>query len=223
MNFLAHHKTLHRYDDPTYCLGKVLPDLLRGYNADWRVTTADLALLPESAPLTQGIGVHLHTDKYFHNSSYFTSVVQQNAALFRQVEWPSQFRHGWFFAHVVSEMLLDRVILRQEKWLADDFYIQLSAVNKATLQALFRYKGWNTAMNGFWDYLQRFVQSRYLFTYEDDSHLLYALNRVGNRVGLSLFGEPHRTALVHMLPKMEQIVATGHSAIFETIENELSS
>ncbi len=223
MNFLAHHKTMHRSDDPSYCAGKILPDLLRGFNPAWRLTHEDVSGLPAADSVTLGISIHLHTDQHFHNSEYFTNVVHRNAALFRQVEWPASFRHGWFFAHVVSEMLLDRLLLKHEKWLADDFYTQLSSLKMATLQPLFRYKGWNTAMNGFWNYLQRFVQSRYLFTYEDDSHMLYALNRVGNRVGLSLFGEPYRTSLVHMLPQMEQIVAEGHSVIFETIENQLSS
>lgn len=222
MNFLSHYKVGKGYDSPDRTLGKILPDLIRSVDKRLRITHKSVEDLPQQLQeLSAGIELHLQTDVYFHNSAWFQEKERYIKKSLAAMPLPKRFKYRYFFAHVLVEMLLDRVVMKQEPQLLDGFYHSLSGVEKATLTHYFQYKGWDAHLDKCWQVLQRFLASQYLYQYTDNAQLLYALGRVAQRVDLELFAEPYKTQLMHRINDMELFIAKDAGAIFEAIENHL--
>lgn len=222
MNYLSHFKIGGGYGDPDRTLGKILPDLIRSVDKSLRITHKNAESLPVGLQeLGIGISLHLQTDATFHQSAWFAEKEVYVKTCLAGLGLPDSVRYRYFFSHVMVEMLLDRVVMKMEPSLLDEFYHSLSQVEEATLTRYFRYKGWDNYANKCWTVLQRFTDARYLYQYTDNAQLLYALGRVAQRVELELFAEPYKTRLMHRIDDMEQFIAKDVDAIFEAIENHL--
>lgn len=222
MNFFSHFLIGGDYAQPDKTLGKLWPDFLRIIDKSLRLSHKKADDLPDTlANFQEGIALHLATDRYFHDSAWFhhQEVVLKQAWDALGLSGRHQYRY--FFTHVLLEMLLDRVMIRRKPELLGQLYESLGRVERATLTTFFRYKGWEKFEAQSWQFLQRFVESAYLYEYTDNDRLLYALDRVAHRVGLQLFAEPYKSRLMHRIDDMEQTIAKDADAIFEAIENHL--
>lgn len=222
MNFLSHFRLCGHYQDPERTVGKILPDLVRMVDRNWRLHKQRLPDLPGKLhPLAEGINWHIGTDAYFHSSLYFKEKEAVVKAAIERIDLPGNHHYTYFYSHVLLEMVLDRVVMRENPSLLPQFYESLSQVSKATIFAFFQYKQWETYLDRFWHTLQRFIQHAYLYEYIENERLLFALDRVAGRVGLQLFDEPYKSRLMHQLDDIEEEIARGSDAIFEAIENHL--
>lgn len=224
MNYLSHYKVGVGQSDSAYTAGKILPDLIRRVDKSLRIAMPQVdAWPPALANLYAGIATHLETDVVFHQSDWFADKIAYCKALLHEIMAPEGLKYRFFYAHILVEMVADRVVIKQQPTLLNHFYTQLSLLDKATLSFFFQYNGWDRYSEKGWDVLQRFITAKYLYQYTNNAELVFALEKVVSRVGLTLFGEPYKSKLIHGIDEMEKYIASDIGVIFDAIENRLNT
>lgn len=219
LNLFSHYAVGTDKSDPLYTLGCVLPDLVRNFNKHMRLKpgTANEAAAAAPPSLGKGIRHHILADKIFHNSRFFLDTT----AAFKQLMSDYGFRdrrYRFFTAHVATELLLDRTLIRQNVLMLDTFYKNLSQVSDSNVDMAFRVYDLPNS-RGFIAFLNRFRASRYLYHYQNLEGLIFAINRIHERVGL----EPFDNQSVDLLVRMDATLQAGGLSIIEDIASELQT
>jgi hypothetical protein len=186
MNYLAH--AVRFLDRPLFVAGTAVPDWLSA--ADRKVRLRPKLVEPwlrhddaDLAELAAGIQQHLDDDAWFHGTRGFAEVTAELAAMFRVAIGPGDgFRCG-FLGHIVTEMLIDAVLIEENPDRLDDYYEALAAVEPQTIEsAVNRISTVPTDCLANFVYL--FRHARILGDYRDSRRLLVRLNQVLRRVTL---------------------------------------
>jgi len=125
-------------------------------------------------------------------------------------------RYNFFTAHIIVELLLDRVLMQRDVVLLDRFYRNLSRITAGDLFNSFHLFGLPD-YEGFIPSYNRFVSSRYLYHYQNWHGLIFALNRIHGRVGL----EPFDNQAVEWLVSMHATLERTGLSIIEDIASEI--
>ena len=135
------------------------------------------------AELASGIKQHLDDDHWFHSTQGFLEISTDMSILFRQIFTHDETARVGFLGHIVTELLLDRVLIEQNPGLIDEYYAAFSeidplqteiATNKMTTKETDKLKLW----------LAQFSKEAFLRDYLDSQRMLVRLNQVMNRVKL---------------------------------------
>lgn len=187
MNFLAHFFFDGRLNKPYYNMGLVLPDLMGISERGWKIhqMPKDEDINAEGKALKNGIQYHHQMDEFFHNSDFFNAATTQIKAIFRNSINTQRYRL-FFVAHIFLELMMDRLIVNADPTTAKRFYQELNQVKYDQLKAFFNHTpiGLRQHFRGF---LQQFLQKRYVLNYTDNQSMIYALNRIFERVGHPVF------------------------------------
>ena len=108
----------------------------------------------------------------------------------------------WFVYHILTEMALDRVMIKKFPLDLKEFYDDLKSVDLTTL-AGFLIKCGKTSTDSFDNFYKRFTEAEYLFYYIRDDKFCYSLNRVLTR---------------SKQPEMSRAFAADLSLLFPEIE-----
>jgi len=146
-----------------------------------------------TAEFAGGVLQHLEDDRWFHKTRGFFEVTGELTLLFREhVEQDDRFRAA-FLGHIVTELLLDRVLIADHPGTLDRYYESWSQVDREQIQQTV-----NRMSREQTDRLVRglrlFQEERFLYDYADSQRLLYRLNQVMKRVKLPPL--PERTLVV---------------------------
>ena len=88
-----------------------------------------------------------------------------------------------FLGHVTTELLLDRVLIEPDTNRLAAYYSAIASVDPVWIEnTLARFLG--RAVSGLAWFVERFLESRFLFDYLDAARLLYRLNQVAGRIKL---------------------------------------
>lgn len=111
MNFLAHFLLAQAGDPPEFHLGAVLPDLAR--RAGFRLQEIHLSGLDYRTDfhMINGIRYHWKADAEYHQSALFLQGCEIWKSLISK-EIPGQIGRKFFLYHLLSEMWLDRILLK---------------------------------------------------------------------------------------------------------------
>lgn len=204
MNFLAHYIIATRFLTPqepisAYVLGTALPDLLPLAAQRVRLRPAQLQQMTArtefEAALSAGVSVHLATDAAFHKSAAFAGAQQEVSALLAEAGFEGIRVRRFFAAHVLTEMVLDAVLLRQEPALADEFYEAFADADRVAVTQ------WAETITGkplpnLLDVLTRFARSRYLRGYAEDGSVATGFSNLCRRAGQDTFEGENFSRLV---------------------------
>ena len=169
--------------------------------------------------LERGVLVHLETDRLFHQSAYFE---QKTALLKNLLRSNSLFdKYLFFYAHLLLELMLDRIIMKVKPAMATTFYNHLNFINKATISDYFRYKGIDAGIDRFMQFFDRFRESQYLLQYVDNEGFIFALERTTMRIGLPAFKKTEKKQFINLLNEIETTLSTDYLSIFNEIENQV--
>lgn len=204
MNFLCH--ALPYLDRPMFVAGTAVPDWLsvvdrrvraRGKLARRYVDSSD----PELREVALGIVQHHYDDGWFHGTRAFTETNLQLAVQLRDLLPGDEGFRPSFVAHILIEMLLDALWIRDDESLGHRYYALLHSVSPARVQRCVNLiTGQPTVrLAGM---IERFVEVRFLYDYLDEAKLLMRLNQVMHRVGLA----PLPPAVGHWLPQATHLV-----------------
>lgn len=187
MNYLSHG---YRFlEDPMFLAGTAVPDWLSVADRSVRMRTRHLTARLEHASgellqLGKGILQHLEDDQIFHEREAFVVMSSRLARRFRELpDLNDGFRPG-FLGHIVTELLLDRVLMRRYPGLLDHYYDQMSQLDPGAVQANVNLLGPKETSHLAW-FINVFQQERFLEDYLIFERLLMRLNQVMKRVRLN--------------------------------------
>lgn len=180
MNFFSHYYFDHIEGNHYYNTGLVLPDFARSAAGEKHINIQlkfDKLKQPDFYNLNKGSKTHYSSDGFFHNCSFFKDSNQLFEDLFIEHSFPRDGQRLWFISHILFELVLDRVLIRQHRDKLDDFYASLGRVD---LQVIINFlalsgKDGTDAFTRFWN---GFMQAKYLQYYLVDEKLIYSLNRI---------------------------------------------
>ncbi len=206
MNYFAHG--VRFLDRPYYVAGTALPDWLSV--VDRRVRLRSRNVLPFvsdagtlGAELAAGVMQHLEDDAWFHKTAAFAITSAELTVLFCETLPADHGHRPAFLGHILTEMLLDAVLIERRPDLLDGYYSALSkldprVVEDAVNQMVPRGTDRLTVL------IPLFVQERFLDDYCDTNRLLVRLNQIMRRVKLSLLPEDFERVLSRSRSIVEQ-------------------
>jgi hypothetical protein len=113
-----------------------------------------------------------------------------------------------FLGHIVTEMLLDAVLIAEHRDRLDAYYAVLENVDPENVQAVVNRCARGTTSR-LAPLITLFLRERFLYDYLDESRLLHRLNQVLRRVKL----QPLPAATVEVLVAGREIVADRRDAL----------
>jgi len=225
MNFLSHFYFERQTSNNYIVMGMVLPDLIKNANKDWNLNPQKDEYLfsdvPDYAALLTGWKRHLELDKLFHSSDFF----KQQTAVIKKLILPA-LQSGpvkpFFLAHIGLELVLDHLLLRHHLVDAAKFYEQLNNASTTSLEGFLRLAGlpdqprFNKFMDGF-------ISSRYLFSYEKMENITYALNRICMRLWENPFTEEQLAILTSKLEEFKQLLEKDFMPVFHELDQQINA
>jgi len=186
MNYLAH--AMRYFDRPEFMAGTAVPDWLSVVDRRVRMrpklvepwtTHADFQL----AEIAGGIAQHLWDDGWFHATRGFAEVTSQLAMMFRNAVDPGDgFRCG-FLGHIVTEMLIDGVLIDEDPRRLNDYHAVLDQVDPQLVEQVVNRISVKPT-NRLASFIELYRRERILESYQDSQSLLVRLNQVLRRVKL---------------------------------------
>jgi acyl carrier protein phosphodiesterase len=208
MNFLSHYHVVAPAT-PYATVGSVLPDLVRMFDREERLhllqPPSNEGLSPELAAINQGVDWHLQVDQKFHQTNFF----EENARYIKQYLQEQSFsqypRFLYFVAHILLELLLDRLLVKRERPVARQFYSRLEAVERLPVISYLNRQKNVQYPEAFWKKFTQFREKQYVFDYAHNENFIYALNRVIARTGNQGFAEQDFELLAQCIDHFETL------------------
>ena len=186
MNYFAHG--LHHLDRPLFLAGTAVPDWMSVADRSVRVRPKLIEPLlndesPGSAETAAGILRHFEDDDWFHSTRAFALTTAELTQQFAKLLAGDDGMRPGFLGHIVTEMLLDAVLIAEHREEIDRYYDVLAEVNAADVQAVV-----NRCARGETErlvtFIRLFLAERFLYDYLETPRLLHRLNQVLRRVRL---------------------------------------
>jgi len=225
MNFLSHYYFDKNNQNENIIMGVVLPDLVKNAQKDLNLYPLKEKQLFEHderlCKLLEGWQRHIQVDAIFHSSGFFKS---QTGAL-KQALLPAL--HGspakpFFVAHIALELLLDHLLILDDRINIHSFYEHLSTVDLKVLdQFLINCDVIDT--RNFFSFLNGFISGRYLLSYQKLENIAYALNRICMRLWDNPFTQEQLDLLTQSLYFFRETMHGTYFTVFEEIEWQLKS
>ena len=186
MNYLAH--ALRFLDRPDFVAGAAVPDWLSAADRQVRLRPQQIEPWlrdddPQLAEIAAGVRQHHDDDGWFHATRGFAEVTGELACLFREAVGTDGFRCG-FLGHIVTEMLLDAVLIDQEADRLRDYHATLDQVDADAVERAVNVMS-RVPARRLADFIRLFQRERILESYQDSRGLMVRLNQVLRRVKLT--------------------------------------
>lgn len=209
MNFLSHaipYLTNASFQSPLLAVSTGIPDWLtvvdrkiraRGKLAEQHVNSLD----KELCDVAKGILLHISDDRWFHGTQAFIETNMELAIQLRdQLPGDAGFRPS-FVGHILIEMLLDGLWIRDDRTHAESYYAAIRQAPPSTIERCVNViTGKPTTKLAA--AIERFVEIQFLYDYLDHEKMLMRLNQVMNRVGLPALPD----TLAGWLPQAQELV-----------------
>jgi hypothetical protein len=175
LNYLSHYFIDNKQDNNYFNSALFLPDfarnVARGFDSEVHGLT-----LPE-IQLQLGCKAHLKADKLFHPSAFFKKYSDIINHELQQFEPLAHINRKWFLAHILMEMMIDRLLVKFFPTVCHSFYHDLNQIDTKILhQFVLRFS--NKSIEPFIKQFDHFCEVRYLFGYAVDDSFVYSVARV---------------------------------------------
>jgi len=186
MNYYAHG--VRWMDRPWYAAGTAVPDWLSVVDRQVRVGSKTTRRYLETAEgheaeLARGILQHLEDDDWFHRTQSFAIVSDRLTREFRQALPDDDGPRPHFLGHIVTELLLDAVLIARDPPRLEQYYAVFDQVDPQVIEATVGAIAGKPAAGLAW-FVTAFRYERFLSDYVDSRRLLRRLNQVMQRVKL---------------------------------------
>lgn len=224
MNFLSHFYFERNNPDENMVLGVVLPDFIKNAHKDYNLYPLRIEHLfkaqQQQQAILNGWRRHIEVDKLFHSSDFF----MQHSSQLKQLILPTCENSPvkpFFLAHIGLELMLDHLLIAEGRVDVPAFYDQLAKSDQAALDDFLRACSLeDTAV--FFKFLNNFISSRYLLSYQKIENISYALNRICMRLWDKPFAEQQMQELTHQLFVFKAHIKNDYVSIYHDIEKEIT-
>ena len=223
MNFLSHYYFDQQEKDCHLVIGIVLPDFIKNAHKDWNLNPQKeehLFLdLPGEASILKGWKRHLEVDRLFHGSGFFIAQTAILKQLIKPVMHSGPVK-PFFLAHIGLELILDHLLTIKNQVNINQFYDHLNAANSDSLES-FLIKAGVSDMDVFMKFLNGFISSRYLLSYQKIENITYALNRICMRLWNEPFTSEQLDQLTESLLTYRDTITPDYMNIYQEIQKKL--
>ncbi|WP_231462020.1 MULTISPECIES: ACP phosphodiesterase [unclassified Pedobacter] len=224
MNFLSHFYFDRNTTDANIVMGTVLPDLIKNAAKDANLYPQKNEFLfignPDEENLLAGWKRHLAVDLHFHSSPFFFAKTAELKQLLIPILENAVIRPS-FLAHIGLELLLDHLLIEHNLIQVHHFYDKLIAVKKEYLSDFLDHCGLKNP-DIFFKFLEQFISSKYLLSYQKLDNISYALNRICMRLWPETLNEHQLNQLTLQLSLFKEKLEKDFMDIFEEIESKLA-
>jgi len=223
MNFLSHFYFDRFNSNANVVMGVVLPDLVKNASKEANLYPQKNEFLffgnPDEEALLAGWKRHLAVDLLFHSSEFFLEKTTELKHLIIPVVENTAVRPS-FLAHIGLELLLDHLLIEHNLVQVNQFYDNLSNVKEDSLSDFLEHC---TLKNPevFFKFLEQFISSKYLLSYQKLENISYALNRICMRLWPQTLNEHQLNQLTYQLAVFKEILDKDFITIFQYIETRL--
>jgi acyl carrier protein phosphodiesterase len=223
MNFLSHFYFERENLDENMVIGTVLPDLVKNAHKDWNLYPRKFEHLfigdDKLNSLLIGWQRHLEVDRLFHSSAFFKNETAKLKQLLLPILGDSPVRPS-FLAHIGVELVLDHLLVINNKINIPLFYDHLNRVDDTILSDFLKKSG-SGDTDKFFNFLNNFRSSRYLLNYKTLENISYALQRICMRLWPHPFNESTVSFLTEQLAIYKVALEVNYLDIFKEIEQNL--
>ncbi|WP_443938164.1 ACP phosphodiesterase [Pedobacter sp. MW01-1-1] len=223
MNFLSHYYFDRLTTDSTVVMGTVLPDLIKNASKEANLYPQknDFLFLgnADEENLLKGWKRHLAVDLHFHSSAFFIQKTADLKPLISSAIVGTSIRPS-FLAHISLELLLDHLLVDQNLIQVHTFYDHLIAVKKESLSNFLAHCGMKNE-HVFNSFLENFISSKYLLSYQKLENISYALNRICMRLWPESLRDDQKEILTEQLAIYKEKLKGDFMDIFTEIESKL--
>ncbi len=164
MNFLAHTEISPYEPSPRHFFGCIFPDLARRAGVAFRKKQFEdsFHVMPEDFRL--GVALHFEADRQFHNSDLFLSGMQ----MWKEILKPGapDLKRSFFLHHLVFEMWLDRLIMKEDTQAGMRFYEMLGQLDTRALHSELALL-FGADADRLMDVFQQFMTRKFVLAYKD--------------------------------------------------------
>jgi hypothetical protein len=203
LNYLSHFYIDQKPGNHYYNVGLFLPDFARNH-----VTSFSKSALfdkEEHSQIHAGCMAHYAADKKFHSSDFFEHYNESFRNHLKAAPFSDSFQRRWFLAHILFEMMIDRLLVKHINGLCKNYYHSLDKIEPIVLGEFLQL---NQAKNP--DELLRnfnhFRNAKYIFQYIDNNTLVYSLSRVLQYVGVSVMSIEDKLVLRQCIIELEESI-----------------
>lgn len=204
-------------------MGIVLPDLVKnackGANLYPQKSEFLFVGKPDEEALLKGWKKHLKVDLLFHSSTFFFEKTAELKLLIAPVVENTPIRPS-FLAHIGLELLLDHLLIEHNLIQINDFYEKLNVVKKDSLNNFLTHCKFKD-QELFFNFLDRFLSSKYLLSYQKLENISYALNRICMRLWPESLNENQLNNLTLQLNIFKTTLEKDFMEIYKEIEGKL--
>ncbi len=204
-------------------MGTVLPDLVKNASKEANLYPQKNEFLffgnPDEEALLKGWKRHLSVDLLFHSSTFFFEKTTELKQLIKPILEGTPVRPS-FLAHIGLELLLDHLLIEHNLIQVNHFYDKLIAVKRESLSDFLEHCGLKNE-SVFFKFLDGFISSKYLLSYQKLENISYALNKICMRLWPKTLSENQLAALTLQLEIFKIILEKDFMDIFNDIEKKL--
>jgi len=223
MNFLSHYYFDRTNNDANVVMGMVLPDLIKNAAKEANLYPQKNEFLfkgnPDEENLLFGWKRHLAVDLLFHSSNFFLEKTTELKQLIKPIVENTAVRPS-FLAHIGLELLLDHLLVTHNLVQVNHFYDKLEAVKKESLSDFLEHCNLKYP-EVFFNFLEKFISSKYLLSYQKLENISYALNRICMRLWPETLNEKQLQQLTFELGIFKTVLEKDYMDIFKEIEKKL--
>jgi hypothetical protein len=150
--------------------------------------------------LKKGCQKHIASDKLFHQWDGFMSGMDLANGLMRTGK--VNFEKDFFLSHIFVELVIDKILLTKNPNLANELYSDYALLNLEDINSFLELHS-IASIEHFEIGFNRFMNVRYLVNYRDFSNIVYALGRIGTKMGLQPFTEDQKSRLTEIAQELE--------------------
>ena len=182
MNYFSHFFVDGIPNQHEYNTGLLLPDITRGKIKSFKNELVFTSI--HSLNFYKGCNAHYAADKKFHASVFFNDILGQSLSLIKAAPFSVGLNRKWFLAHILAELMLDRIIIKEHPEALNEFYYSLQAIDDNHLTEFLKLYGMNE-FNSFFEFFNHFRKVQYIYYYTDNNKFVYSLNRIMIRAGVT--------------------------------------
>lgn len=213
MNYFSHYFVDHLEGRHEYNTGLLLPDITRKLVTRFKPNTNYTSSQFE---YYKGCEAHYRGDKSFHGSAFFKWVLEQSNAVINDAPFSHSVQRKWFLAHILGELMIDRILVKQYPETLRGFYHSLDAISDRELSEYLQLNGMEK-IGEFFDFFNHFRKVQYIYYYADNNKFVYSLNRIMMRAGVGELTEADQEVLLGVALQLEQVLSADTDKLVEQL------
>ena len=178
MNFLGHFYIDRDRNNPYFAFGALVPDLIRGFSKIYNhIPRPYTSPIEYHQSIYKGIIRHMQVDEAFHNLPLFHDACAEIENIFsknKEIELPRVF----FVAHILSELLIDKQVVLQQKNIAINYYSLLKQIDYKELINFSTSIHFLDFESNFLPKFEVFIQNEYALKLAYNENVYTALYRI---------------------------------------------